>query len=119
MWAAGDVGSEIINASGAEAQAQGSVLDGLAQALAQEITIDRGRVTQSNFHDYPLLRLTQAPPVEVHWLKTDKWIEGAGEEAIPDVTCAIYNAIYKVTGKRIRNVPLKNHDLSWGGGQTA
>jgi isoquinoline 1-oxidoreductase beta subunit len=58
--------------------------------------------------------------VNVHWLKTEKWIEGAGEEAIPDVTCAIYNAIHKITGKRIRNVPLKNHDLSWGGpAQTA
>jgi isoquinoline 1-oxidoreductase beta subunit len=58
-------------------------------------------------HEYPR-------EVNIEWIKTGKWIEGAGEEAIPTVTPAIYNAVYRVTGKRIRSVPLKNHDLSWG-----
>jgi isoquinoline 1-oxidoreductase beta subunit len=46
-------------------------------------------------------------------MKTDKWIEGAGEEAIPTVIPALYNAVFTITGKRIRSVPLKNHDLRW------
>jgi isoquinoline 1-oxidoreductase beta subunit len=71
VWAAGDVGSDIINPSGAEAQVQGSILDGLAQALGQEITIERGRAVQSNFHEFPLLRIAQAPPIEVHFLTSD------------------------------------------------
>ena len=70
VWAAGDIGSDIINPSNAENQAQGAVLDGLAQALGQEITIERGRTVQSNFHDFQLLRHTQAVPVELHFVKS-------------------------------------------------
>nr|MCU0619736.1 molybdopterin-dependent oxidoreductase [Gemmatimonadaceae bacterium] len=66
-----DVGSHIINPSGALNQVQGSVLDGISEALAQEITIDKGAVVQSNFHDFPLIRLSQAPPIEVHFRTTD------------------------------------------------
>src|SRR5690606_10694183 len=72
VWVAGDVGSHIINPLNAENNVQGAVLDGLAEALAQEITIQRGRAVQSNFHDFPLLRLTQAPPEsEEHFRRTD------------------------------------------------
>jgi isoquinoline 1-oxidoreductase beta subunit len=63
IWVAGDIGSQIINPLNAENQVQGAVLDGLAEALGQEITIDRGRTVQSNFHDFKLLRLAQACPV--------------------------------------------------------
>ena len=114
IWAVGDVGSEIINPGNAENQTQGAVLDGLAQALGQEITIERGRTVQSNFHDFPLLRHAQAVPVDVHFLKSTFPPTGLGEPALPPVIPALCNAIFAATGKRVRSLPLSRQDLRWG-----
>ena len=114
VWVAGDIGPQIINPGNAESQVQGSVLDGLAEALAQEITIERGRVVQSSFSDFRLLRMPQAPPIEVHWSPSDSPVTGLGEPALPPVIPALTAAIFAATGKRLRSLPISKHDLKWG-----
>ncbi len=104
---------EIINPNHAEQQVQGAAMDGMSQAFGQEITFTGGKADQSNFNNYPLLRIRQAPPIEVHFVKTAFSPTGIGEPALPPVVPAMINAIYAATGKRVRQIPLSKVDLKW------
>jgi isoquinoline 1-oxidoreductase subunit beta len=111
VWVVGDVGSQIVNPFGAENQVQGSVLDGLGQILDQQITLDKGRVVQSTFHDFPLLRMSEAPEVEVHFHLTRHSPTGLGEPALPPALPAICNAIFAASGERIRTLPVSREKI--------
>ncbi|QGP78853.1 xanthine dehydrogenase family protein molybdopterin-binding subunit [Sphingobium sp. CAP-1] len=107
VWVAGDVGSQIINPINALHQAQGSVIEGLGQALSgQIITQVDGAVEQANYDTHPYLRINDAPQIIVEFVKTAYPPTGLGEPALPPVIPALVNAIHAATGKRIRTLPV-------------
>jgi isoquinoline 1-oxidoreductase beta subunit len=97
---------QLVNSSGAEAQVQGGVIDGLSSALFGQITVDSGRVRQSNFNDYRLLRMREAPSIEVHFARGSAPPSGLGEPPVSPVAAAVANALFTLTGKRTRRLPL-------------
>ena len=111
VWIAADCGRQVINPSGALNQVQGAALDGISVALGQAITIEGGKVVQTNFHQYPLLRMNQAPVVEVAFVITDFPPTGLGEPALPPVIPALANAVFAATGKRVRSLPIDRAQL--------
>jgi isoquinoline 1-oxidoreductase beta subunit len=106
VWAAVDVGRQIVNPAGAINQVQGSILDGLGACLYQAITIDGGRVVEANYNTFPVLRMGEAPDVEVHFNITDNEVTGLGEPGLPPALPALCNALFAATGKRIRSLPM-------------
>jgi isoquinoline 1-oxidoreductase beta subunit len=105
VWVVGDCGSFILNPTTARAQVEGAVLDGIGQ-LGQEIRFEKGRAVQANFNDVPMLRISAAPPVDVHFHLTDNPPTGLGEPALPPIIPAVVNAVYAASGARVRTLPL-------------
>ena len=101
----------MVNPLTIELQTESAVVFALTAALYGEITIKDGRVEQANFHDYPMLRLAEMPRVETVIVPGDDSWGGIGETAVPPLAPALCNALFAATGKRIRSLPLKNHDL--------
>jgi isoquinoline 1-oxidoreductase subunit beta len=102
----------IINPSGARAQIEGSVMDGLSATWLQALTLEKGRLVETNFHDYPLIRMNQAPVIDIH-VNTGNGFSGMGEPYLPATAAAITNAIFAACGHRVRQLPIRKADLAW------
>ncbi|CAN5408355.1 hypothetical protein BH11MYX1_BH11MYX1_50870 [soil metagenome] len=99
-----DCGTQV-NPQGLEAQIQGSIAFGLTAALFGKLTLDAGRVEQTNFHDYPILRIHEMPAIEVHVVESGAKMGGIGEPATAPIAPAVANAVFALTGKRLRTLP--------------
>jgi isoquinoline 1-oxidoreductase beta subunit len=96
-----------VNPDGVMAQMEGGIVFGLTAALYGEITLEKGRVQQSNFHNYRMLRMHETPAIEVYIVPGNEKMGGAGEPGVPPVAPALANAIFAATGQRLRNLPLR------------
>jgi isoquinoline 1-oxidoreductase subunit beta len=101
----------VVNPLSIEMQTQGAIIYALTAALTGEITVKDGAVVQSNFDDYEMLRIADAPKVETVLVPSGDFWGGAGEPPVPPLAPALCNAIFAATGKRIRSLPIKNQDL--------
>lgn len=95
-----------VNPMGIEAQIEGGIIFGLTAALFGEVTVADGRIEQSNFHDYRLLRISEAPVIETHIIPSSQTVGGMGEPPVATIVPALANAVFALTGKRIRKLPI-------------
>jgi isoquinoline 1-oxidoreductase beta subunit len=100
-----------VNPDGVRAQMEGGIVYGLTAALYGEITLEKGRVQQSNFNDYRMLRMPEIPAIEVYIVPSTGKMGGAGEPGVPPIAPALTNALFAATGKRIRRLPVRIEDL--------
>ncbi|GMR22443.1 MAG: xanthine dehydrogenase family protein molybdopterin-binding subunit [Acidobacteriota bacterium] len=96
-----------INPWNVVAQVESAIVFGLTAALHGELTLENGRVQQSNFHDYPVLRMDEMPEIEVHVVASDEPPTGVGEPGVPPIAPAVANALFTLTGKRVRSLPIR------------
>jgi isoquinoline 1-oxidoreductase beta subunit len=101
----------VVNPDTIRAQMESGIVFGLTAALYGEITFEKGRVKQGNFHDYPMLRMNEMPVVETHIVPSSEKMGGVGETGVPPIAPAVANAIFAATGKRIRRLPIRVEDL--------
>ena len=106
VWCAADAGFAV-NPNGFEAQMESGIIYGLTAALYGEITIENGAAVQGNFNDYEMIRMSDAPVIEVQIINSGATVGGAGEPGTPPIAPAVTNAIFAITGKRIRDLPVK------------
>src|SRR6266446_3036104 len=104
----------VVNPDIVKAQMEGGIVFGLTAALKTEITLENGRVQQTNFHDYPMLRMFESPDIEVHIVPSEANPTGVGEPGVPPVASALANAIFAATGKRVRRLPIQTSELARG-----
>jgi isoquinoline 1-oxidoreductase beta subunit len=96
-----------VNPAGVRAQMESAIVFGLSAALHGNVTLDKGRVQQSNFHDQPVLRMNECPEMHTEIMASDASPEGVGEPGTPPVAPALANALFALTGQRLRSLPLK------------
>jgi len=101
-----------VNPEGVRAQMESCIIFGLTAVLYGEITLEKGRIKQRNFHDYKMVRMNEMPQMDVYIVDSNEKMGGAGEPGVPPVAPAIINAIFAATGKRIRRLPIQSSDLT-------
>jgi isoquinoline 1-oxidoreductase beta subunit len=101
----------VVNPDTIHSMIESGIVYGLTAALYGEITLEKGRVKQRNFHDYPMLRIDEMPVVESHIVPSTEKMGGAGEIAVPPIAPAVANAVFALTGRRIRRLPIRTEDL--------
>ena len=97
----------VINPDIVKAQLEGGIIFGMTAALHGNITLEKGAVQQSNFHDYPMVRMNESPEIDVHIIDSDEDPTGVGEPGVPPIAAAIGNAVFAATGQRLRELPLR------------
>ncbi|PYT99505.1 MAG: hypothetical protein DMG38_11625 [Acidobacteria bacterium] len=101
----------VVNPNGVRAQVESAAIYALAATVKDAITVDRGRVVQANFNDYEMIRMNEAPPIDVYLVPSSEDPSGIGEPTVPVIAPALCNAIFNATGKRLRRLPIRGEDL--------